>query len=61
MDGTDVKRLRMSLCLTQQQMAEQLYMTTASVNRWERGHNRPSPLATRQLQRLSQQSVQYSK
>ena len=47
-----VKSLRERLKLTQQDLAQQLGVSLATISRWEHGHNRPSKLARRQLERL---------
>jgi len=57
MDASEIKRLRESLELTQQQMSEQLLVTVATISRWETGANKPSPLAIEQLRRLSAQTI----
>jgi putative transcriptional regulator len=46
--GTLRKRLR----LTQEQFAATLGVTFSTVNRWERGHVTPSPLAMQRLEEL---------
>jgi putative transcriptional regulator len=50
-----VKDLREMLQLSQQQFANELGVTFATLNRWENGHANPSPLAMKQIgQRLDQ-------
>lgn len=46
--------LRKQLELTQEELAAQLGVTFASVNRWENGHTHPSRLALLQIKALSQ-------
>lgn len=41
--GDEVRALRKALHLTQESFAMELHVTTATVNRWERGHARPTP------------------
>ena len=53
MTGTDIQQLRKKLKLTQQELADKLGVSRATVNRWEIGHKRPSNLALRQLARLT--------
>lgn len=53
MTGTEVKTLRVSLGMTQEDLAHELGVTVSTVNRWENGHTRPSRLATAGLDRLS--------
>lgn len=45
--------LRRQLQLTQEQFAHRLGTTVATVNRWERGKVRPSPLAVAALAALA--------
>ncbi len=52
-----VKTLRQRLGLTQEQFAHRLGVTFASVNRWENGQVKPSPLARRRLETIDQESV----
>jgi DNA-binding transcriptional regulator YiaG len=49
-----IKRLRTELGLTQVRLAELMGVSFASVNRWENGQSRPSPLAWRQIMRAEQ-------
>lgn len=44
-DGTRIRRVRERHGLTQAQLADLLGVSFASVNRWENGQTRPSPLA----------------
>jgi len=50
----DIKQLREKLGLTQEQLAHQLGVTVKTVNRWETGKAKPSPLAVKQLSQLSE-------
>jgi len=47
-----IKELRSNLGLTQEQFAAKIGVTFSTVNRWENGKGRPSPLAMRQLEEL---------
>lgn len=47
-----IRSLREQMGLTQAQFAYRLGVSFATVNRWERGHYRPTPLAERLLRRL---------
>lgn len=47
--GQRIRRLRGTLCLTQIQFAELMGVSFASVNRWENGQSRPSPLAWQRI------------
>ena len=53
MDNTDIKQLRMRLGLTQKELATRLKLDAITISRWERGTQRPSNLARRQLARLA--------
>lgn len=47
-----VKSIREKLSLTQEQLAENLGVSFATVNRWENGWTAPSKLALRQIELL---------
>lgn len=49
------KTLRAALGLTQEQFAARLGVTVSTVNRWENGKGRPSPLAQRRIEELWQE------
>ena len=51
-----VKKLRSQLGLTQEQFASLIGVTFSTVNRWERGRSKPSPLALRRINELLNQS-----
>jgi DNA-binding transcriptional regulator YiaG len=53
-----VLELRKRLGMTQEQLARELGVTVGTVNRWENGRFRPSPLALRGLERLSDRAKQ---
>ena len=50
--GRLVKSLRELLGLSQEKLAGRLGVTFSSVNRWENGHTKPSPLAVKQIEDL---------
>ena len=50
--GRLVRSLRERLDLTQERLASRLGVTFTSVNRWENGRAKPSPLALKQIQDL---------
>jgi putative transcriptional regulator len=50
--GAEIKRLRLSLGMTQIRFAEILGVSFATVNRWENGHAKPSPLAIYKIREL---------
>ena len=45
MEADNIRNLRRTLGLTQEEFAHRLGITVATVNRWENGHNRPTRLA----------------
>lgn len=47
-----VQRLRERTGLTQEKFAARLGVTFPTINRWENGHARPSPLALKQIEAL---------
>ena len=48
-----IKQLRLRLRLTQEQFAGKVGATFSTVNRWQSGKSRPSPLALRRIEELS--------
>ena len=56
MDGNKVKRIRLSMELSQEEFAHRLGVTLCTVNRWENNKATPSRLAKMQLQRLAVRS-----
>ena len=52
MGPDDIKRLRTNLSWTQERLARELGVSFSTVNRWERGKSRPSPLALGTLTKL---------
>ena len=53
----DVKQIRDALELTQEQLAHRLGVSYPTVNRWENGKTKPSPLAVEKLSRLAHRSL----
>lgn len=49
----DIAELRRKLNMTQEQFARELGVTVGTVNRWENGRFRPSPLAERAIKKLT--------
>jgi transcriptional regulator with XRE-family HTH domain len=47
-----IKDLRIKLGLTQEQFAAQIGVTFTTVNRWESGKSKPSPLALKEINKL---------
>lgn len=47
-----IRNLRAKLELTQEQFAAKVGVTWSTVNRWENGRGKPSPLAMKQIQEL---------
>lgn len=56
MNNTDlpglIRQIRQRAGLTQEKCAARLGVTFPTINRWENGHSRPSPLALRQIHSL---------
>jgi putative transcriptional regulator len=48
--GNLIRAIREELDLTQEQLASEFGVTFPTVNRWENGHNQPSPMALKQIQ-----------
>jgi putative transcriptional regulator len=53
MNGSQIRELRTSLHLTQEEFAHRLGVTLCTVNRWENNKVVPSRLAVRQLRNLA--------
>ena len=53
-----IKDLRAKLGLTQEQFAARVGVTWSTVNRWENGRGKPSPLAMRQIKELQERATQ---
>lgn len=49
MDGYEVKKIRLSLDLTQEEFAHRVGVTLCTVNRWENNKTLPSRLAKKQI------------
>jgi DNA-binding transcriptional regulator YiaG len=47
-----IRNLRSKLGLTQERFAAKVGVTFSTVNRWESGKSKPSPLAMRQIEEL---------
>jgi len=52
MDSIAIKTLRKKLGLTQKELAARVRVDAITVSRWERGEQKPSSQAERQLTRL---------
>ena len=48
--GDLIRSLRHELELTQQQLSVELGVVTPTVNRWEKGHSQPSPMALKLIE-----------
>jgi len=53
MEANNIRTLRQTLRLTQEEFAHRLGITVATVNRWENGHNSPTRLARKALYDLA--------
>jgi transcriptional regulator with XRE-family HTH domain len=47
-----VRRVRLQIGMSQEQLAAELGVSFATVNRWENGHTNPSHLALKQFEQL---------
>lgn len=52
-----IRELRSKLGLTQEQFAAKIGVTFSTVNRWENGKGKPSPLAMKQVEQLMKQNA----
>jgi transcriptional regulator with XRE-family HTH domain len=50
--GKLVRELRLLMGLTQEQFAAELGVTYSSINRWENGRSKPSPLAMQKIEEM---------
>ncbi len=57
MQPDQIRSLRQSLGLTQQQFADRLGVSFVSLNRWENGKSRPSPLAIEKIREIAETTV----
>ena len=48
--GKFIREIRLETGLTQEQFAVELGVTCSSMNRWENGHTKPSPLAMQKIE-----------
>ncbi len=48
----NIKALRLKKGMTQEQFAEGVGVSFATVNRWENGHFKPLPVCLKQLKRI---------
>ena len=58
MTPEEIKKVRASLGLTQEDFAHELGTSVATVNRWENGKNRPGRMAIKLLAMLHVQKVE---
>ena len=47
-----IRELRLALGLTQEQLAVALGVTYSTINRWENGRSKPSPLAMEKIEEM---------
>lgn len=50
--GKIIRELRLLTGLTQEQFAATLGVTFSTINRWENGHSKPSPLALGKVEKM---------
>lgn len=53
--GQLIRELRLETGLTQEQFAAELGVTYSSMNRWENGRSKPSPLAMQKVEGMLRQ------
>ncbi|HUV57001.1 MAG TPA: helix-turn-helix domain-containing protein [Dehalococcoidales bacterium] len=54
----DIKAIRVRLNLTQEQLAQRIGVSWATVARWERGAGKPSPLAQKAIENLLKETTE---
>ena len=57
----DIKKARIQLGLSQENFARELGVSFVTVNRWENGRTKPSPLAKRAIELLQASNQKKSK
>ncbi len=55
MNPTEIKEIRSKLGVTQERFAQMIGVTFGTINRWERGVVKPSPLALEKIKALANQ------
>ena len=53
--GQLIRAIRVETGLTQEQFAAELGVTYPTINRWENGHTKPSPLAMQKILKMLRQ------
>ncbi len=53
--GKLIRELRSLMGLTQERFAVELGVTCSSINRWENGRSKPSPLAVQKIEEMLRQ------
>ena len=56
MNANDIKELRASLGLTQQQLADRLYLSVGAVRDWEQGRTSPGKRSMKDIEKLLKSS-----
>ena len=56
MKTIDIKELRLKLGLSQEALAHKIGVTFQTINRWERGVNKPSSLALEKIKKLGKKN-----
>ena len=57
--GQKIKKLRINKCLTQKELADQVYVTFQTVSKWENDENEPDVATLRELARILGCSLDY--
>jgi len=55
MNKTEIKELRQKLGLSQERFGQQIGVSFVTVNNWEAGRTKPSPLALEKLKQLAEE------
>ena len=58
--GKLIRELRLATGLTQEKFAVKLGVTYPTINRWENGHTKPSPLAMQKIEEMLKHRDLYS-
>lgn len=59
--GKFIREIRLQTGLTQEQFAAELGVTYSSINRWENGRSKPSPLAIQKIEGILRQMGDHGK
>lgn len=57
MQADEIKNIRKSLGITQERFARLLNVSFTTINRWEKGRSKPSPLAVEKMELYKNKGV----